>query len=128
MTNPIPVGTVETLLYRVYDVAGRQADGTGIEVGVQPGTYPLFYDREAHTYYWVMKGRRNERVHFDRLWGEPGEGVYSLRIGDEASGQPMIAYSRLFTEREFDDFCANDPICEEGGPSQRLRIVRSDRP
>lgn len=106
------VGTVEVLVFRVYpiDPANTGYGTTRTEVGVEPGTYPVY--RKFDAIRWMMTGRINERH------AKLGDGLYQMGGGDKATGPGVTFSSPVFGMEEFQEFLAED-ICKPG-PAQRL--------
>lgn len=104
------IGTVEVLVFRVYPIDPTNNAPTLTEVGVAPGTYPVY--RRFDAIRWMMTGRINERH------AKLGDGLYEMGGGDKATGPEVTFSSPVFGMEEFQKFLAED-ICKPG-PAQRL--------
>ena len=111
------VGTVEILLTRTYplDPLNWNRAGNYTEVIVPPGVYPLYSD--GFSRLWVMEGQLNSGgVHGH------GDGMFIVWPGDVESGISVKFPSRTYGPDDWEEWQA-DPLCTEGHPNQRLRII-----
>ena len=108
----VQVGTVELLRLRMYPIDPNATGALSTEVGVMPGTYPVF--RKCDAYRWIMRGRINERNE------KIGDGLFALHGHDRPVGHEVEFPSPTFGVEQFTDLLAH-AVCQYG-PDQRLRF------
>lgn len=111
------VGTVEILVARVYPLDPETADHPSATlIFVAPGRYPLH--RDFNAYYWMMTGTISRRngIKLD-------DGLFMMGGPDGPSDSPEVSFpSPRFGLEQWADLTA-EPVCTEGHPCQRLRIL-----
>lgn len=112
------IGTVETLINRVYKINPLLETWEGNSAFVAPGVWPLLRTEQGD-HFWVMDGRASE-------WcadiAHIGEGMFAVHQGDVVSDDKVIVTGKRYTESEWEPFAAADPLCQPG-PEQRLLIT-----
>lgn len=110
------IGTVEVLKTRIYPLDPETADHPlATTVVVEPGTYPLYGYWDA--VFWVMTGKVNSRG-FDKI----GDGLFTMNSLDAPEGPAVTFPSRRYGPEQWAEFIA-EPVCVEGHPEQRLRVL-----
>lgn len=109
------IGTVEILKARTYNIDPQHKSVLATEAVVMPGKFPLLSD--GYSYLWLMTGRLNGN--FMRR----GDGMFIGGNVDMPIDNLVVTFpSPVYGPGEWKSFLT-DPICEEGGPEQRLRIT-----
>jgi len=110
-----PVGTVEILRTRIYNIDPYNREPTATEAVVEAGIYPLYSDGYSHM--WLMAGAINGQLL------RRGDG---LMIGYKGANAMPLNIDVTFPSKFFgpDDWkeLLDDTSCQEGHPDQRLRI------
>ena len=109
-----PIGSIEILRTRVYNLDPECRGDLCTTVVVDPGAYDLYCD--GISTYWMMRGHLNMRG----SW-RMGDGLFGLHSSDEPSDIEVTFPSRRFGPDEWADLLSS-PECTEGHDGQRLRI------
>lgn len=111
------IGTVQTLIDRVYQINPSLDRWEGNSAFVTPGVWPLLCTEQGER-FWVMDGRTSE-WHCDV---DPvGGGMFVVHQGDVVSDQKVVVGSMRYTELEWERFLTG-PLCQPG-PEQRLVVT-----
>lgn len=115
------VGTVDILeerLYPRYPVKPLRSDITTAEqlVQVDAGKWPV-YRGENGLIFWEMEG---ELVKIEQSFESLGDGMFLSRPQVKPQGELVIFRSMTFTDEEFAEFRASDPLVAGGDSVRQL--------
>lgn len=115
------VGTVNILeprLYPRYPMKPPRSEITSADelVNVEDGKWPV-YRGENGLIFWEMEG---ELVKIENTFESLGDGMFRARPSVKALRERVIFRSMTFTDEEFAEFRANDPLVAGDDSVRRL--------